>query len=136
MFWIIAFLLWLAGFYVSRFNYYNCIVADNAPIDVRFGWMRHRFVAPLFCRIFSALLVISSVALLYFTETINFHWSVVVIAVIVLIFLTSFLASTSAWIVFAKTHPAGISTIIQKKTSRICLDRAGNVEVVLCLTTS
>ena len=105
MYWALAFALWLAGLFIGRFNACNNIIAEVTPENARIGWLPGRHLAPAVGKFLAFALFISSVVLLYFTGTIDFHWVIVIASAIVLTFISSVLVSTLAWIAFARKYP-------------------------------
>jgi len=114
MYWFIAFSLWAAAFFLVLFNVYQSIAlevshARGGPA----GWLSHDTLN--ICKISALTLFISSVAVLYLTETIDFHWSIVVFFAALLIFASSFIATMIAKKSFIKKHPELIEQYIAKK---------------------
>ena len=115
MYWVIAFLLWAAGFLTGLFNIYNNIVAAASPMNARLGWLPGRYGMSIFYRFLPLLLYASSAILLYVTKSIIFHWAIALAVTIALAFFSSFFASTIAWMYFAKMYPNSYADYQAKK---------------------
>jgi len=90
---------------VGLFNVYNNIIAEVSPVHARIGWLPSKYIMPVICRFLSLVFYLLAVAMLYFTETVELHWIFVIIVTIALIFTSSLIVSTFAWIIYAKKYP-------------------------------
>ncbi len=102
MYLVIAFMLWLAGFALSLYNYVNVAVAAVAIHYARFGWYPGRKMPPLF-RTVSWCLWVSSA---FFVEKVFFFgWLAGLGITVGMIFVSSFIAAFWAWGIVEARYP-------------------------------